>query len=447
MSARTLLLIVGLVLAATFALADGPPPSSLSATAPMPNDQKVPAAWLPPGAFDPDTGPSDVIYPPQELTLRFNHKLHVKGLGEKCTTCHPGGASSDSAQDGLIPKGTACDGCHGTKHADPNAVTGGGGPMAACVYCHQGYRAGDGNQVARFVIPRPNMVFSHKRHVVRNIGCPQCHGAVEELELATRDQMPRMRGCFRCHQMTDAASRGDARSACDTCHLRAGPDPRPLAFPGNAPAVGTGASEGGTIRTLFPSGVLKPPRWLHDAEHGPDFLERHKNVAGADSAFCQSCHKEDFCVGCHDGRVRPRSIHPNDDLNMHPIEARMATQKCTSCHREQSFCITCHLRVGVAESSPLSGRDSGRFHPPKAGWSELRGPTEHALEARRNLNACVSCHIERDCVVCHGAGGVGGSFNVHHVGFAATCASQMRRNPRPCFVCHDPGDGKLAQCR
>ena len=70
----------------------------------------------------------------------------------------------------------------------------------------------------------------------------------------------------------------------------------------------------------------------------------------------------------------------------------------------------------------------------------------HVSDARQ-LDACVSCHIERDCVQCHGAGGVGGSFNVHPQGFSASCASQMRRNPRPCFVCHDPGDGKLATCR
>ena len=32
--------------------------------APLPNDQKVPKAMLPPGSFEPDPGPSDVIYPP-----------------------------------------------------------------------------------------------------------------------------------------------------------------------------------------------------------------------------------------------------------------------------------------------------------------------------------------------------------------------------------------------
>ena len=32
-------------------------------------------------------------------------------------------------------------------------------------------------------------------------------------------------------------------------------------------------------------------------------------------------------------------------------------------------------------------------------------------------------------------------------GFLGGCATQMRRNPRPCFVCHEPGDPHLSQCR
>ena len=43
--------------------------------------------------------------------------------------------------------------------------------------------------------------------------------------------------------------------------------------------------------------------------------------------------------------------------------------------------------------------------------------------------------------------GIGGGFNPHHAGFAAGCATQMRRNPRPCLVCHEPGEAALAQCR
>ncbi|CAN5244006.1 hypothetical protein BH09MYX1_BH09MYX1_55500 [soil metagenome] len=439
-----LLLIVALLAAVTAAFGD--PAAPTSGMAPLPNDAKVPASVLPPGSFDPDTGPSDVIFPAQTMSLRFNHKLHMSGQGMKCVDCHAGAPSSDSATDDLIPKPEKCDGCHGSKHTDLNAVRGDdGNPMATCSTCHVGWKAGDANKVVAFRMPRPNLVFSHRRHAVRNIACGQCHGDVAALELATRDQLPRMRGCFHCHQGSDAA-RGDAKAACETCHLTPGPDLR--GGSGVTSNIGTGFSESGRIRSLYPQGALLPPRWMHDAEHGPDFIERHKTAAGNDSEFCKSCHQEDFCTNCHDGRTRPRSIHPNDYLNMHPVEARLATQKCQSCHREQSFCTTCHMRIGVAESGPTAFKEPGRFHPPKAIWTDgARTMGHHAVEAQRNLSACVRCHIERDCVQCHGGAGVGAGINVHPPSFQSSCAMQLRRNPRPCLVCHELDDKVFAQCR
>ena len=423
----TLLPFFALLLAVPLALAEAP--AALHGLAPLPDDQRVPHRFLPPGSFEPDLGPSDVIFPTQQLTVRFNHAKHLtKDVGATCKTCHASAYRSSSANDGLIPPGLVCDACHSTDHTDAAKVQAGDEDMGKCAFCHLGYKASDGNAVAELQIPRANLLFNHKAHIDRNIGCAQCHGAVENLELATRDQLPHMRGCFNCHQASDAASRGEAKSACDTCHIR--------------------GSRGTLIKTMFASGTLTPPRWLHNAEHTPDFIARHKFVAADDSQFCANCHKEDFCTDCHDGRVRPRSVHPNDYLNMHAIEARMDTQKCTSCHQEQSFCLDCHMRVGVAESSPPNAKDSGRFHPPKSVWSDPpMKPGHHGFEAERNLNQCVSCHTERDCVSCHGALGVGGGFDPHKNGFVGGCATQMRRNPRPCFVCHEQHDAVLNQCR
>ena len=107
---------------------------------------------------------------------------------------------------------------------------------------------------------------------------------IDQLELATRDQLPRMSGCFRCHEAPDPASRGQAKSACGTCHLG-------------------GGGQGTRIQTMFASGTLQPPRWLHNAEHTPDFIQRHRMVAADDSSFCANCHKEDFCTDCHDGKL------------------------------------------------------------------------------------------------------------------------------------------------
>jgi Cytochrome c7 and related cytochrome c len=409
-----------------------PAPASpiVSGFAPLANNARVPLKWLPPGAFAEDTGPSAAVFPPQKLTIRFNHKFHVLEQKLQCKSCHEGALTSHSVSDVLTPKPTLCDGCHGTEHANLNKVSAGDEEMGKCGFCHVGYKDGDGNRVAKFFIPRPNMVFDHQKHAARNINCQQCHGDVQELELATRDQMPRMRGCFGCHQHPDSSSRGDAKSSCETCHVKGG------------------STDGGRLKTVFASGAMNPPRWLHNAQHAPDFVQRHKYVAANDSQFCGNCHKEEYCTACHDGRVRPRNIHPADYLNMHATEARLATQKCTSCHREQSFCLGCHQRLGVSMSGPTGAREAGRFHPPKQEWSDApRRPGHHAFEAMRNLNACVSCHIERDCVICHGGQGIGGGFNPHSGGFAGGCASQLRRNPRPCYVCHEPGAFALQRCQ
>lgn len=425
-----LLLVAALFVATGTAFAEDPAAAAPSGLAPLRNNAPVPQKWLPPGAEAEDRGPSAAIYPPQALTIRFNHALHVGDQKLECATCHKEALTSQSAADRLTPRATTCDGCHGTNHDDLTKVEGGDEPSGKCAFCHRGYAAGDGNRVAKFVIPRPNMRFDHKKHAARNIGCRQCHGDVDKLELATRDQLPRMRGCFGCHQHPDSAARGEAKSACETCHVTGG------------------GTEGGKLKTAFASGRLEVPRWMHDANHSPDFLQRHKAVAAADSQFCSNCHKEEYCTGCHDGRVRPRSIHPSDYLNMHAVEARLATQRCTSCHREQSFCLSCHQRLGVTMTGPSDRREAGRFHPPKSEWSDApRRPGHHGWEAMRNLNACVSCHVERDCVVCHGGQGIGGGFNPHSGSFAGGCATQFRRNPRPCYVCHEPGAAVLQRCQ
>ena len=397
-------------------------------THPLYGDRPVPGQWLPPGASDPDSGPSSVVFPPQKVTLRFNHKKHVKEVGVTCAQCHSKAKSSKSADDYLLPPGTTCDSCHDTDHSDKKAVKPGSEDMGQCAFCHLGYRPNAPNVVAAMEFPKPNMRFNHKAHLDKNIQCGQCHGSVEQLELATRDQLPRMKGCFNCHNMSGPAA-GQAKSACNVCHVSE-PD--------------------GRIKVMFATGELKPPRWLMNMQHTPDWIERHKRVAADNSAGCANCHAERYCTDCHDGKIRPRSVHPNDWISMHPVAARQDNPRCTSCHQEQSFCLTCHQRVGVTMSGPnVSGN---RFHP--IDWvgsitaAAGRGPGHHSWEAERNLNACVSCHTERDCAICHASTGRGGlSVNPHGGSFLSECASAFRRNARPCLVCHELDSPTIATCR
>jgi hypothetical protein len=393
----------------------------------------------PPGAAPGDGGPSPVIFPPQSMGIRFDHARHM-ALGATCTTCHDKAKTSRASADLLLPAGTRCDACHGTNHRETE-VKAGGDALGACALCHVGYRAEDGQRVLRTVLPPPHLKFNHAVHAARDIECKACHGDVGSLAQATVDQLPRMRGCFTCHTR-DVPRKGEASRACATCHL----------------------TRGAELVTSFPEGRLEPPAWLHDAEHGPDWLERHKRVAGDESRFCANCHAERFCTGCHDGRVRPRQVHPNDFLSMHSVAARQGSPTCTSCHQQQSFCLGCHQRAGVTLSGPVGNvAQRGRFHPPPSIWTDApRGAGHHAWEAQRNLNACVSCHMERDCVACHATaamGGIGsglpsgdpGAFrrgvDPHPPGFISRCGRALRQNPRPCLTCHDPGDRAFEACR
>ena len=400
-----------------------------SGRAAMPGDAEVPLVWMPPG-----TGasplPSEEIFPPQTIPLRFNHKTHVKRLQQPCKACHAAAFTSDDAADRLLPRPTeSCDGCHKTSHADLLHVTAGAGAIGQCAYCHVGAGAGEGGKVAAVVIPTPNLHFTHKKHLGRNIQCGQCHGKIDELELATREQMPRMAGCLTCHAMSGAAQ-GQAKSACSTCHL---------------------TQADGRMQVAFTTGNLVPPRWMRDAGHDADWIERHKTSAANDSAFCGSCHTDKYCADCHDGKVRPRKVHPNDWLSMHPQAARQDNPRCVSCHQEQTFCADCHRRTGVARDAASGNRLAGRrFHLPPEVWTTApRGPQHHAWEAERNLNACVSCHTERDCTTCHATKGIAGGqgVNPHPIGFRSKCGLALQRNPRPCLVCHDARDSQLGSCR
>jgi hypothetical protein len=389
----------------------------------------VPLQWMPPGT-NASPVPSDRIFPPQQITIRFNHKKHVKELQQTCKVCHAAAYDSKVSSDRLLPKpALVCDNCHDVNHSNPAAVTTGGERNGQCTFCHLGDRAGEGGKVAPVVIPQPNLRMNHSAHLKRNIQCAQCHGKIEELELATREQLPRMAGCFQCHAKSGPAQ-GEARGHCTNCHI---------------------TEPSGRMLTTFSTGELKPPPWLHGAAHTPDWIERHKGVAGANSELCASCHTTTFCNDCHDGRVRPRAVHPSDWISMHPEAARMDNPRCVSCHQLTTFCGDCHRRIGVARDTPSGNRLAGRrFHLAPEVWTQApRSPQHHSWEAERNLNACVACHTERDCATCHATKGLrgGAGVNPHPPSFASSCATPFKRNPRPCLVCHTADDFRLGTCR
>ena len=365
-------------------------------------------------------GRSTIIYPLQRIALRMDHS-HPAHRELACVRCHTAAPTSSASRDVLVPREATCNPCHAEQTARANPS------VARCGTCHVGYGEGGTSVVLASSFPAPRIRFSHATHVRAGQTCESCHVGVRETRLATRDHLPTMRQCLTCHGAQRSGSTGSgstrsastAPSACTTCHLSE-PD--------------------GVMRTRFAEGQLRPPQWLLGMGHDADWIVRHRWVGADQGNECASCHRESDCADCHDGRVRPRSIHPNDYLTIHPQEARRDQTRCTTCHTTQRFCTECHARLGLATTTAPVVRATDRYHPPA--WDRA-----HGLEAKRSLNACVSCHAERDCVSCHGALGIGGGVSPHPAGFASRCASLLAANSRACVTCHGDVGELEARCR
>lgn len=377
---------------------------------------------------------SPVIFPDQSLPLRFSHARHLRlPAAPACTTCHAAARTSRSSLDNLIPDEAACRACHAIDRATlavpapPTAPTPAAAmPPAGCVTCHPGYRAGD-RLVARVRIPAPNIKFDHQAHAERGIDCARCHGDLTGVDLATRAQLPGMRLCLACHDGRRAPS------TCTTCHL---------------------ADAGGRVRTVYASGPLAPSGALRGDAHGMGFRTGHAAVAQNSADYCGSCHRQRFCVDCHQGVVKPMDFHGGNYVALHAMDARRNSPDCTTCHRQQSFCTGCHARSGVSGDgrggAAYDSQDpTRRFHPPGWAAADMGGPGHHGFEARRNIRQCASCHREQFCVTCHTA--EPGSTSVvspHPPGWAtsARCRALVARNPRVCLRCHvTPDEARCAR--
>ncbi len=365
-------------------------------------------------AADAPLGPSPVVYPkPEAGVLRFSHPKHAS---LDCARCHASVKTSVSVLERNLPAEAVCKPCHES--------TRGGSLRGECQQCHPGF---SGSGVPRgYRYPTAKLRFGHRLHLEKGAVCADCHvfssGASGASGAKARRALPTMASCVGCHKRRGASSR------CVVCHL---------------------ATKDGRLQTRLTSGLLQPSGSLKTDRHGPLFARQHGGVARGNRTYCESCHQPAACLRCHQGTLRPISLHPNDYVTLHAADARRQETRCRSCHNQQVFCVGCHQRTGVGQESPRGGfkpTTTRAFHPP--GFvAATRGPGHHAFSAKRSANTCASCHRESTCIRCHGSAGRGrGGVSPHPPGFATSikCRALSGRNQRVCLKCHQLGDRHLS---
>lgn len=437
-------------------------------------------------------GPSSVVYPAGPVPLRFSHRLHLQ-RGARCESCHPGASTSTASRDNLLPSEDQCRSCHAIDRTRPFGLLfqamPPGTPPTACAACHIGFPsepARDGqptlpvgtdpaSRIARSDRPPPNLKFSHLLHGTLGIGCQTCHGDLSVVDGAGRAQLPSMDLCLRCH------NGGKMRAKSPTAPAASADAPDKVAASGSAGSTGSAGPTGptgssrrasdrcsvchptqssGLLQQQFPSGLLLPSGALRGDDHRENnFRSSHGLSAQGDPDYCASCHRESYCLRCHNAVAKPLDIHGGNYIARHAIDARRNQPDCSTCHRQQSFCLGCHERLAVVSHSTLPGRppisafspaQPRRFHP--EGWASVGGsPSEnqHGAEARRNQRSCASCHREDTCLACHSTlpdSRVPGGANPHPIDWVGSgrCRALASHNPRVCLKCHRDGSAALS---
>lgn len=456
---RSPFLVLALAIAwPAIGMAQSTPPPSPS---PLPTPTSAPGVdlWSPlrrevaPPKAPSLSGPSPVVYPPQQLPLVFSHRRHL-ARGTDCLGCHPAALTSLSARDNLLPGEAQCRTCHVVERSRPfgQIFTQPTGPSGACATCHVGFPANPvtagqptlppgtdpATLIARVELPPPALQFNHRLHAEKQIPCATCHGDLSQVDLATRQQLPTMAVCLRCHD-GGRAQAGRAPERCATCHP---------------------TQPGGILQVNLPAGLLRPSGALRGDDHAAtDFRQSHGHVAQSAPDYCGNCHRESYCLRCHNAAAKPFDIHGGNYIARHAIDARRNQPDCSTCHRQQSFCLGCHQRLAVADHATLPGRPpTTAFFParPRAyhpsGWASAVGGAAsnlHAEEARRSQRSCTSCHREDTCLSCHSTlsdSRVPGGANPHPADWVGSgrCRALASQNPRVCLKCHRDGTTALS---
>lgn len=142
--------------------------------------------------------------------------------------------------------------------------------------------------------------------------------------------------------------------------------------------------------------------------HDTDFVRGHRVLASRGDSNCRQCHEQKWCLDCHQGggsgdnlsvgtfgRDYKPKTHRTDFISIHPIKARGNMQQCYRCHDARAFCAGCH--------TAKIGNGTGMSAPNLKEHAGLNGqPGNHSSTARRNLQACETCHPRGDvCFGCH----------------------------------------------
>lgn len=136
---------------------------------------------------------TEVGYAPIQ-PVPYSHKLHVGEYGIDCRYCH---TAVEKGPHATVPAAETCMNCHTVvKHDSPK--------LAAVREAVQTGKPIEWVKVHRL----PDFsFFSHAEHVNKGVGCVECHGRVDQMEVVRVTQPLSMSWCLDCHRNPEGSLR------------------------------------------------------------------------------------------------------------------------------------------------------------------------------------------------------------------------------------------------
>ncbi|MCC5829008.1 MAG: cytochrome c3 family protein [Phycisphaeraceae bacterium] len=140
--------------------------------------------------FSPRT--TDIGYAPKQ-PVEFSHAVHAGQLGMDCRYCH---TTVEEAAFAAVPPTATCANCHSN---EPN-VPGIWRNQQKLTPVHESLATGRPIEWVRVHDLPDYAYFNHAAHVNKGVGCVECHGRVDEMEVVTQVQTLSMAWCLECHR-------------------------------------------------------------------------------------------------------------------------------------------------------------------------------------------------------------------------------------------------------
>jgi hypothetical protein len=116
----------------------------------------------------------------------YSHAKHVGELGLDCRYCH----STIDTAGAAVPTAQTCMNCHSQiRNASP-----------ALAAVRASFQTGAPVPWVHVHVMPSFVYFDHAVHVNRGVGCVECHGKVNEMDVVTQRQPMSMGFCLDCHR-------------------------------------------------------------------------------------------------------------------------------------------------------------------------------------------------------------------------------------------------------